>query len=163
MQLNMTEWDFSNVAITQPSGAKTQYAPLDKGEQILFIDKAEYNSDSMTFKLLLRSVAEPNKSSWFSFFIMNKEKTGLNDKHVGILNSLKKALGGPDNPKCKEGFLSPEDCVHGLVCADVVISEGYAYPSIFHFQPIDESTYYTVLSKEEFADRLIQQYVESSE
>lgn len=163
MQLNMTEWDFSKVAITQPSGGKTQFEPLDSGEQVLFIDKADYNSDTMTFKLLLRSVAEPTKSNWFSYFIMNKEKTELNAKHVGILNSLKKALGGPDNPACAEGFLSPKDCINGLVTADVVVSEGYTYPSIFHFQPIDESTYYTVLAKEEFAGRLIQQYVEPSE
>lgn len=149
MQFKITNWDFSNTVAKEEK-------PVSEGKHLFYIEGANYNGDQRTYSVTLRSV-DTDECSEFRFFMFNKDMTP-NNRSIGTLNSLKKALTGVG-----DGVLYPTDTVHGVVRAEVKMSKpnekGNVYPNIYRFDPVSESDYQKA---EDYFGEVIEQYVERS-
>ena len=151
MQLKMTEWDFSNIKVVEK-----QYEPLSEGKHILYIDSAKYNPEDVNMRIRFRSLTT-DEASTFTYNIFRDNEP--NNIAIGILNSLKHSLAGPDSG---DGILMDCDIVHGIVKANVkmgkpwVNKEGVTVisPQIWHFEPVSQDEYDLVKESEE----VIEQY-----
>lgn len=150
MQFKMTDWDFSKTVAVEN-------VPISEGTHLLYIENASYDGDQRTYSVTMRSV-ETDECSTFKYFMFNKDMSP-NNRTIGTLNTLKKALTGDG-----EGILFPNDIIHGVVKADVKMSKpndkGRCYPNIYEFKPVTEKEY---AKAEDYFENVIPQYVTGSE
>lgn len=150
MGFQLTEWEFSSTV------AKAD-TPLSAGTHHLYIEEAQYLPDNMTYTIRVRSL-DTDEVSAVKYFIQNTDLS-INNRAVGTLNTLKKALFG-----VADGIAAPPDIIHGIVMAEVVMSkpkvyngEMRQYPQIYEYKPVPRTYYETVA---ESGLELIEQYVE---
>lgn len=124
-----TIWEFSEMKARETT-------PLGEGIQTLRITGARMDADRGCYTLSLQSVDDDSKESTLYYYLIKKDGT-RNEKAVGTLNSLSRAIYG-----CDAGLPFPDDIVNGLVSADVRISEyeGRTYHNVYHFDPVDRTT-----------------------
>lgn len=152
MQFKMTNWDLSNIVVEQD-------VPLSEGEHTLYIERANYDSNTTTMSIKFRSLSKEGEASMLSYTVFDN-KGEPNKYSIGTLNSLKHALAGPDSG---DGILFAGDIIHGVVKATVKMSKPYTkqdgstvtYPNIYHFEPVTSEEYELIKMSEE----TIEQYV----
>ena len=135
MAFKITKWEFSDDIEVD--------TPIPEGLRAVHIDNAYYDPEKYTYVMELTDL-ELFESFKLTYWLYSaNQKTGKLEKSkttVGTLNSLGKAIFGPD---MNVGVPAPAD-----VCGAVVIAEiknktsetsGRTYPRCYHFMPANAS------------------------
>lgn len=151
--MQFTNWELSNV---EP---KTEI-PLSEGDHTLFIESASFNPDEQIYYIRFASLTNEEECSTLKFFLRTQDNTAYNNAVVGTLNTLTKAIGGPE----MKGILAPCDIEHMLVKATVKLSKPKEYngevkqfPVIYEFKPVTRAEY--EFAKEDGYEVRIQYFV----
>ena len=127
--------EFSDDADTDP--------PIPEGLRAVHIDNAFYDPEKYTYNMELTDLELFETFKLTYWLYSANQKTGKLEKSkttVGTLNSLGKAIFGPD---MQVGVPAPAD-----ICGAVVIAEirnktsgtsGRTYPRCYHFMPANTS------------------------
>lgn len=136
-QLKIETWELSDLV-------EKENVPLSEGEHILYIENASYLPDEGIYTILFDSLTNEGESSALKFYMRSRDGMTYNNATVGTLNSLTRAVAGPN----AKGVLSPNTLTNCLVKADVKLSKPkeYAgemrqYPAIYDFKPVQTTEY----------------------
>lgn len=124
-----TAWELSEMIAKETSS-------LQPGEQVLRITAAKADLDGGVYTLTLQSVDDDSKESTMYYYLVKKDGT-RNERAVGTLNSLSRAVYG-----CDAGVPFPDDMVNAIVSAEVKSNEyeGKRYLNVYRFDPVDRTT-----------------------
>lgn len=148
MSMKITDWELSNI---EP----VEEVPLSQNEHLLYIENATIipvpeTTQPNIMKIKFKSLSKDGEGSLLSFFLRTKDGMDYNRQVIGTLNTLKRALRGPEYTK---GILLPDDMLHGVVKANVVLSNPREYngevrqfPNIYEFRPISKFELDTIAS-----------------
>lgn len=110
--------------------------PVEAGVRTLFIRDVFFDEDSSKYRVDLEDMGN-NAVFNVSYWLLTKDGD-LNERSVGTLGSLKRALFGPQ----AVGIPNPITIKGGIVSAEVVIPEansaGKVYPRIYHFDAVEK-------------------------
>lgn len=136
-QLKIETWELSNLVPKED-------IPLSEGEHTLYIESASFNPDEQIYSIRFVSLTNENEVSTLKYYLKTQDNTAYSNTTVGTLNSLTRAVAGPD----KSGILSPTTLIQCLVKADVKMSKPKEYngvtrqfPGIYEFKPVSATEY----------------------
>ena len=66
MQFKMTNWDLSNIVVEQD-------VPLSEGNHTLYIERANYDSNTTTMSIKFRSLSKEGESSMLSYTVFDSK------------------------------------------------------------------------------------------
>ena len=135
MAFQITEWEFSDDVETD--------TPIPDGVRAAHIDNAFYDPAKYTYNMELTDLELFGTCKLTYWRYSANQKTGKLEKSkttVGTLNSLGKAIFGPD---MQVGVPAPADICGAVVIADIKNktseTSGRTYPRCYHFMPANTS------------------------
>ena len=139
--IEYTKWELSDIPDEQIEG-RAQPVKFTEGDHVVKIVDAKYldevtavrPTDIDTYTVTVEDV-ETGATQSLKYWLKNKERTMFSEQTIGTLNSLGKAVLGPNFIK---RVPAPVDLVGAVVVAEIKLSkgnDGNMYVRCYHFQP----------------------------
>lgn len=147
MAFKTTKWELSEISDDEIQQAP-QFANFTDGLHIVKITEASYVDEDTaedpalanTYKVSFESVGEDGAKASVRYFVKNKERTAYNSNVLGTLNSLGKAVFGPE---FIDMVPAPVDIIGAVVGAEIKMSPvnnlGKSYPRVYHWVPVPDA------------------------